>query len=317
MSFAAFSRQRQTRVIRKALQDLVGDVPIRLVTHGFNSTYRVMHPDGDAAVRLNINSRRTPRMVRGEVAFVQRAHDQGVQVPEPALIFGGGATTTVKIEGIPHDVPVAAYRWVEGRAPSEVCSPATTYNLGSTMSSLHRAAKGWKLPEGCDRPTYRDVLDGQPWRMTGSAAAEVRRRADEVLSSLGQPHLVHFDLHLGNVKIRDGRLTAYDFDDSVWGHPAADAAQTLFYFRWAPDVSRAESAFWEGLGANPETLGVDVSTIELLVAARAVLLANDILGSVSQEFILMAPRYVEVTELRLQYFLETGVYDPKVAKMKE
>ncbi len=314
-SFAEFSRHKQASAIRRALEGIVDASSVRLVLHGFNSTYRVQVGEHDLAVRLNINSRRTLPMVQGEVDFIQQAQKQGVRVPHPVPIFEGSPITTTRVEGLDHEVPVVAYAWMPGRSPSDACAPATLFKVGALMASLQQATKGWQTANTRQRPTYQEVLDGQPWRMTTPAATEVRERADAVIKSLGQPQLVHFDLHLSNVKLHQGALTVFDFDDSVWSHPAVDAAQSLFYFRRGKQAQQAETAFWQGFGMAVEDLGIDRETLELLIAARAVLLANEVLGSVSQELTQMAPAYAEVTERRLQHYLDTGIYDPKVAKM--
>lgn len=120
---------------------------------------------------------------------------------------------------------------------------------------------------------------------------------------------------MGNVKWYRGRLSVFDFDDSLMGLPIFDAYVTVFYLRCIKGGRELEAAYWKGLESSPEALGVTTSDFELLVASRSILLANELSRWDNAETLAIAPKYCEVTEKRLAHYFETGEFDPMVATM--
>jgi hypothetical protein len=165
----------------------------------------------------------------------------------------------------------------------------------------------------------KTVLDELPWRLPSVGPfQDVYDRANTILARLlkDQMQLVHFDLHFGNVKIRKGKMSVFDFDDCVFTHPAHDAAQAMYYLRREGINDRLEEAFWRGAGTTVEQMGVTREEFEYLVGARGVLLATDLLGTKNADLAAMAERYVEVTRKRLEHLLRTGEFDVRVASFK-
>lgn len=320
LRFEDASHLSQVRRIREGLAaHLAGfGVPVeevRLVNHGFNTTFRVRGPGLDAAVRVNVNSRRSVAAVRGELALVQFLGEAGVvAVPRPVPLFGGEALSALTVRGEERQLPVVAYGWVEGAIrPGSV---AKWGRIGEAMGRIQAATRGWTVPEGCERPVLRDCLDGQTWRLgeAGAVFRECAERANAVIERLraeAPAQVLHFDLHPWNVMERGGVVTVLDFDDSVWTHPAVDAAQSLYYLRRLGRAEEAERAFFSGLGGGPEALGVTAEEMEWLIGGRVVLLVNDILGAVTVELQREAAEYLEVSRGRLERLVATGRYEPR------
>ncbi|MFZ4507897.1 MAG: phosphotransferase enzyme family protein [Fimbriimonas sp.] len=319
MDFAALSNRQQIGLVRRALVKILpSHSSLSLATHSFNTTFRLQIGSDSFAIRVNINSQRTPSEVRGEVALVEVLAESGeVHVPRPAPIFDGSPITFVSVPGFEVPRPVVAYEWLSGRHFAD--SPRLWHRVGSSLRAIQRATKDLELPDGCERPVLKDVLDGLLWRLEGAEFSEALAIANAALESLNhQPRqLLHFDLHPGNLKVHEDQVSVFDFDDSVWSWTAADVAQSLFYARSARNSRESESEFWRGFGLKPEDLGTSMSQIEALVAGRALLLADDLAGTINAELREMIPRYLEVTRKRIRHFLSTGVFDPKVASMKD
>jgi hypothetical protein len=55
-----------------------------------------------------------------------------------------------------------------------------------------------------------------------AVAPELRERCAELMRSGPPPTLVHGDLHGGNIALRDGRLSIFDWTDACVGHPFID-----------------------------------------------------------------------------------------------
>ncbi len=325
--FSELKQRSQVGRVRRALDEVLArhrleGASVKLAAHAYNTTFRVTTDTFDAAVRVNVNSKRSFAEVRGEVAFVELVHRSGlVRVPEPLPIFGGKPYDTAEIAGFPTPCPVAAYRWIQGGAPSKSDPASAGKLLGETLRGLHSATEGVvQLPDGAERPVLGDVMDGLPMRLpTGGIFEEVLGRANEALDRLKvePPQLTHFDLHFGNVKVHEGKMWAYDFDDSLWAWKAADVAQSMFYLRSTTDPDTSEAAFWDGFGTPMKELGISTEDFEMLVAGRALLLANDFLGNVNAYLREIAPRYLRVTEKRLRNMLETGRFEPRSARFED
>jgi hypothetical protein len=325
VAYASMTERQQVRVVRSLLVSelskhgvLTPETSLEKVHHGFNTTFRLRGPGQDVAIRVNVNSRRTLAHVRGEISWMESVAETGrVSVPVPVPLFAGSALTTGWSEELACELTIVAFQWVKGRVASDPPSLRLAYAIGRAMRNLHEIAPGLELPKGADRPIYRDVLDGLPWLMGDEPALiETLERSNAVLQRLEKVsprQLCHFDLHFANVmRVKNG-ITLLDFDDSVWTWPAVDAAQTVYYTRCESDGSRLESEFWSGYGAKAIDLGVSEAEFESLVAGRQLLLANDVVQSVSAELVAIAPKYRTATVKRCQQFLETGRFDPRSA----
>lgn len=305
---------------------------LRLLNHGFNTTFRVDAADGRRfALRLNVNSRRTPANVRAEVAWVAAlARDTALPVPRPEPADspdGGEAVSFVPVPGLSEPRPAVLFSWLPGRELEHALNPDTVSQLGAATAVLHRhAAGGWELPAGTALEPARTVLLNSPPVLWGLAAVTHPDLSDELRDLLrvawerGEAALqrvwsrgrvparpLHFDLHPWNLKWHRGRLAVFDFDDSVLGHPVQDLAISLYYLRrskgWTPAWDAALRAGYEAQGGVwPE----DERTLEDLVAARAVLLANDVLQILNPDVRKEIPAFFARVLGRLRGWRQTG-----------
>lgn len=314
--FESLSHRRQLSLLHGLAEEAVArhglaGAQIDLWHHGFNTTYRVSLPSGGRyALRLNVNSSRSVEEVRGEIAWVEAlARDKAVWVPTPLRDSQGDHLVHLQHDAFDRPILGALFTWEEGRHAGKGLNPRHGRLLGQAMASLHRHAEGFQFPPGTERCPVVDVLDGGDWRLEESGLlAEVRDEANDVLARQTPRHVVHFDLHLNNVKLLGDRLLVIDFDDAVVSTPLVDAAQSVFYLRRSKNPEAVEAAFWEGLGGGPETMGSSWAEFESLVAGRAVLLLNEIFRAKTADLVAyQAPYHKTITE-RLERFRHTGRY---------
>lgn len=337
MSFASLSNRAQMAALRpvalSALREF-GVVPTRLrvINHAYNTTYSVETARGRFALRLNVNSHRTEEQLNAEVAWVSALASEfdvagsPVHFPIPQSTRSGEKIVHLPCEAMGREVPAVLYSWLEGRSPGGKAYLPVAEAMGLALRLMHEQAEGFALPEGASLLPVSSSLFNRPYRLDELAPdldhgmmRQVVQEADEILlRELAKPQRpIHYDLHAGNVKWGVGRLAVFDFDDCMMGRPLLDAAVSLFYLRGMGE--EVERRFWRGFSGTKqaalERFEATEREFETLVASRQV--------GLSQEFFLMttatwrdrAPRYAKVGEERIRRFMETGLFDPRVASL--
>jgi Ser/Thr protein kinase RdoA (MazF antagonist) len=295
---------------------------VELVRHEFNTTFRVDGADGGrAAVRVHTNSFSTPAHVVAQHSWMRAlAEDTDARLPVPFRAPSGDELVIVGGPG-GRDFVVVAASWLEGDDVGE-CDVEQAGALGRLMATMHAHAETWTLPTGGHLSRFTDPYFGDEDRLCAALAdrpdeaalvAWARSRCEEAMARAERsapPHVVHGDLHGGNLKWHDGALSVFDFDDCGIAGPALDLAIAAFYLRGSdPAVERALRTGYRDVRPLPV---VDDADTEALVAARQLLLANDLLQSRTEHLRAMAPEYLHRSVVRLAHWRETGrfVLDP-------
>ncbi|HJP84290.1 MAG TPA: phosphotransferase, partial [Fimbriimonadaceae bacterium] len=210
---------------------------------------------------------------------------------------------------------VVLYDWLDGRHFSNRIGRKGGHLIGRLIGRLHDHGQRFRFPPGASRPKMLDILDSVPWRLPEKGILrEMRDKAQSVMEKFANVprQVVHFDVHLGNLKIHRDEVSVFDFDDCLMAWPGLDIAQSMFYLRRSIHAEELERGLWEGLGKPLESYGLDREEFEVLVAGRALLLACDLLGNRNAELQKLAPQYVANTEVRIKNYLETGRFDTRL-----
>lgn len=325
MRFSELSTLRQLAQIRPyamvfATRFGLRPVKMRVANHGYNTTFRVTNEDGqDYALRVNINSVRQPEELRAEVAWVGSLAGLEcpiVAVPKPAL--DGEFVQFADWPWSDRRLAAVCYTWLPGRTIRGAASVQIATLVGQATRELHAHAGSLVLPGGARFHEIPGALFGRPLDLGPCAESidlgpfrEVAARAEEVYRKLRiQPRIpIHFDLHFGNMKFGRDRVYVFDFDDAVLGWPAIDSSVTHYYWRAKPNSLELDKAYWATGVMSPEAQGITAAEHEMLVAARGVFLANELVQMVTSDVQAVTPRFIKTTELRLTDFLATGRLD--------
>ncbi|HWA83797.1 MAG TPA: phosphotransferase [Fimbriimonadaceae bacterium] len=318
--FASLTERGQVGRLRAAAPEVCREFGIeparlRLLTHLFNTTFRVDSPDGRRfALRMNVNSQSSLAQIRAEVEWVEALQGR-LDLAQPVRTPSG--TPVVSKEGI-LDRPIhcVLYSWLGGRLAAKAATPRTLFLLGQAMGEMHRHAASWQIPSECRFKALPDLLYGEAYALPpGGALERTLARGAEIFERLARrPRIpVHYDLHLYNAKVCRGRVYVFDFDDAVLAWPAADLAVSLFYLRGFPDAEELEASFRGGAGVDLAEEGVTEEELEVLVACRGIFLANAMAGMINPKLAAQRGRYLDVTERRLAAFEQTGRFDPRIA----
>lgn len=297
---------------------------VRLLSHGFNTTFAVCSRDERYALRLNTNSVRSREEISAEVAWTSALSQRDdVWVPTPFRTSAGAPMAELEWDELGRPLYAVLYSWLPGRVAYPVASPRIAEQLGRATRALHRHALDWRPPPGAALKAFDSILFHKPLRLVERGFCgdlgvfkEVECRANNVLRRLASKARmpIHSDLHLQNLKVQRGKVSVFDFDDCCVGHPLIDVAVSLFYLRRTVSCDGMEEAYWRGLDLAPSDLSSDEDR-EALTAGRGLMLCNELFDMQTADIIAVAADYAKVTEIRLRHYLDTGRFDPNIASL--
>lgn len=293
---------------------------LRLLNHGFNTTFRVDTTDGRRfALRLNVNSRRTDSFIGAEMAWLAAlAEETDLWVPVPQRTHDGALLTHVHSPDLDRHLPAALFSWLPGRDLGDDASDVQMRAVGRATAALHAHGERWQPPPGTSLPPIDTVLMDLPYQLghdhpllssadhqlIDEAFERVQRQYDALFAGVDRQPL-HADLHVWNLKWHRGRLAVFDFDDSGIGVPAQDLAISAYYLR---DNAAQEAALLEGYQELRSLPPFTSEQYEAMVASRNLVLLNDVVTTTNAEFLAILPRYVPNSIIKLRAYLETGVF---------
>lgn len=289
---------------------------LEVLLHAYNTTYSLEAVTGERfALRINTNSSSVPSEVLAQQSWqLALAEETPVQVPSPLRTTDGAWFAAVPSSVLGRELLVTCATWLEGDDVGEP-SPEVAHELGRAMALLHGQAAGWQLPDGATMPLFDTPLFGDPDLLATAdldpGQHEVLRSAADLASAAferqyaGAPVIpLHADLHGGNLKWHEERLSVFDFDDCGLGVPALDVAISTFYLRGTDGAP--ELAMRDGYATVAPLPDLSPEDFEALVASRQLLLANSMLTSTTSQFREMARTYLPTSVDRLRHWLDTG-----------
>jgi Ser/Thr protein kinase RdoA (MazF antagonist) len=326
VAFEELSTASQVRRLRPAAFAALAAWPIevarlRLLHHGFNTTFRVDTTGGRRfALRLNVNSRRSDANILAETSWVAAlATDTDLRVPVPMATHAGGLVTHVASAALGRDLPAVLYSWLPGPDLDDLdVTEAQMREVGRAMATLHGHATTWSLPAGAELAVIDTVLmdsadniaadhpllSSERRAVIDAASARAATHLAEIFAGQS-PMVLHTDLHNANLKWCRGRLYVFDFDDTALGLPVQDLAIAAYYLR---DDLHLEAALLEGYQALRPLPAYTQDQFEAFVAARNIVLLNDLLAIGTADLRALLGRYVPNTVAKLRQYLDTGQY---------
>lgn len=294
---------------------------MRLINHGFNTTYRVVDQRCTPfALRINIGSFSKVGQLSSEAEWVSAIDTDGVAPVAKSQTTKSGA----KVARVPgpqgRDVDALLYSWLPGQLAYIAPTPDILLQLGEITFRLHEHARSWAIPEGVEFARFKNHLYGYDWVIDPpNIVVEHLEKANAVLEMAKKIEQIpiHFDLHLRNVMVHRGKIAIIDFDDCLITTPAMDPAISLFYLRSNPNAEELEAAYWEGLGKTWEDFGLTKDEFELLVVGRAIFMINELARMSNARMRDIASRFRRAAVIWLEHFATTGTFDPRVARLQD
>ena len=236
MAHAVEQRPKWTRlpVARAALQRWSGfsEAKIRLITFGENTTWKIVGNNGAHALRIYRPGRWTDEQILLEHTLMHAlGEDFGVYAP----YSGVDGETLQLVPGT--KLRAALYPWVPGRLYFKQPKLKRVRRLGHYIASLHNHLADKRLRDDIRSWDFASLID-QPMEATRASWAKelpeepFPEELEEWAKSCKQTwqklspssNLLHADLHMGNIKWSQQRMSCIDFDDCGWAPLPYDLA---------------------------------------------------------------------------------------------
>lgn len=314
--------RRLRKMAFEALEHYNLDVKrLRMLTNATNGIFRIDTTDNEKYVLRIADPMGCHDLleIQSEIMWLTSLSEEpDLNVPQPLMAQDGSWVITVKTEGVPELRHCAVFSWLPGIDLSQRLYPENLYKLGEATAALHRQAETFSPADGFHVRTldkvfpYSDpgfsyvepvvIFDDAHIHLFPPSRREVYLQAAErieaTLDELYRDpsgsgiHITHNDLHQWNVKVFRNKIAILDFEDLAWGHPVQDIATTLFYFQGPEENADLIQAYRQGYTSQLSWPEDYPGQIDILIAARGMMLVNYLLCSKNPEDQAYAPGYV-------------------------
>jgi Ser/Thr protein kinase RdoA (MazF antagonist) len=274
IDFAGLTRRGQIRRLRRVAKQAllrygIEPTSLSLLGHTFNTTFRVISPDGGRFVLHILRPTEAPMSesqsqarVESELWWLDRVRAElRLSVPAPVRTPSGEGVVTVAVEGMGPPRLCTLFHWLDGRFLRGRLVPAHLEAVGRLTARLHTLSAHLRVPTWFDRPSV-DQADAKTEEAVARlfthhvspGAAEVMRavfrrvrRAQQELG--GGPDtfgLVHADIHQKNYLFGNGEVGLIDFGDCGWGHYLYDLAVTVSELEGLPHRTNLRAGLLAG-----------------------------------------------------------------------
>ena len=247
--FATLTPQSQRRRLQTLAQSALAhyDLRVRRCTRVGDSTnliYRIDTADGrQLALRLATPGWRTLNDLQAEALWLEAlARDTDLCMPNIVRAKNGEAVITTSADGIPAPRYATLMTWLPGPLLSKHLTETNLVKMGNLFARMQIHGKTWQPPAGFAAGRFvRKYSRGEPDVLFDEAQMDaftprtlailqrVRDNVDAAYANMDPADLrvIHCDLWHANIKVHQGRLCPFDFEDTIWGYRLHDIAMAL------------------------------------------------------------------------------------------
>lgn len=302
-----------------------------VVYHRFdtNLLYRLTASSGERFIlRLAYPGWRSFADLWSEAAWLDAlARDTGIPAPRVIQARSGERVLPMLVEGVPDAWNVTLMSWLPGRLMGHSLTERNLEKMGVLFAALHQHGAAWTPPDGFTTRRFEHWLSrgeenlivdtGNPElaaRQAGLMAAvptsardlleKLHHRVESAYAAIDRADLrvIHCDLWHDNIKLHQGVLYPFDFEDTVWGFRAHDIAMAMLDLLETVGEERYVTllaAFRRGYSAQ---LSWPDDPIEPLQVGRLLWKVNWVARRQPQWLVNMIERHLPV----LEHYARTG-----------
>ena len=205
-----------------------------------NAVYRYERDGAAAILRLTHSSHRTAPLIQAELDWIRFLNAGGVPAVLPLATQDG--QWLVEIPAAEGSLIAVLWQFAPGGPPqAEDFTPDLYRKMGQLIGQMHRLSVDYVVPDAAAK-RYEWFEEDAPERLLaglGHEDAAVRERLEQSWAEMrgwarGRDvyHLVHCDVHAGNIFLDNGQIHLFDFDDCCYHWRAYDIANALYYALW-------------------------------------------------------------------------------------
>jgi Ser/Thr protein kinase RdoA (MazF antagonist) len=297
----------------------------RIAYHGFatNLFYRVTTASGERfMLRLAVPGWRTFEDLQSEALWLNAlCHETDIPVPGIVPARSGEVVLPVCQPGIPNVWNTTLMRWVPGRLLGHYLTEHNLEKMGRLFAGLHHHGAAWIPPAGFTTRRFEHwlsrgednlIIDGGQSApgvppATGVVALPSRlrdilermhRHVESAYAAIDRSDLrvIHCDLWHDNVKLHQGVLHPFDFEDTVWGFRTHDIAMAMLDLLEATDETRYSELLAAFRRGYQDLMAWPDDRIEPLQIGRLLWKINWVARHQPQWLVNMVERHVPVFE---------------------
>lgn len=205
-----------------------------------NAVYRYERNGAAAIFRLTHSSHRTAPLIQAELDWIRYLAAGGVPAVLPIATQSGQWLVEIPVaEG---SLIAVLWQFAPGGPPQvEDFTPDLYRQMGQLIGQMHRLSVGYDVPDAAAK-RFEWFEEADPERLLaglGGEDAVIRERIEQSCAEMrgwerGREvyHLVHCDVHAGNIFLHNGQIHLFDFDDCSYHWRAYDIANALYYALW-------------------------------------------------------------------------------------
>lgn len=264
MPYDSLSRAGRLRRVHRLAQEAIScydldDPKLQFFAANTNLLYQVTTSSGRRLMlRMASPGWRTFEDLRSEAMWLQAlASDTSIGAPGVIPARDGRLVLPMSSPEVRGVRNATLMTWVPGRSLKHHLTPAYLAKMGALFAELHNHGATWFPPEGFTTRRFEHWLSrGEPNLIAGSGASDqdystteaapppeppaipgehrdLLMRTDAVVEATYQAidradlRVIHCDLWHENIKVHQGALRPFDFEDTIWGFRSHDIAMAM------------------------------------------------------------------------------------------
>lgn len=311
--------------------DFTKNAKLRLLNYSENITYLVESPESPykTVLRVNRPGYHSKTELEAELFWVEAILESSdIIVPKPLAGKNGGFVQVIAKDRYGNPYHCVMFTFLEGNAPDEENEQGLVQEfekLGYITAQLHRQSEAWALNNPIKRPTWNfdTMLGSKPkwgkWQeglgITSERMQLFQKVADTIqyrLETLGATPdrygLIHADLRLANLLVKDDAIQVIDFDDCGYSWYLYDLATALSFIEHKDYVPELIQAWLTGYKRVRELSKAEEAEIPTFIMLRRLLLVAWIGSHIDNDTAQsMGEKYTEQTvKLAFDYLSQFG-----------
>jgi Ser/Thr protein kinase RdoA (MazF antagonist) len=249
-------------------------------------------------LRITDTAHRQPENLVSEAVWIEYLAKNGIPVAIPIQTLAKDYLVISK------DPPcyLMLFQKATGHTPTHKdATDSFIRSWGEIMGKMHRLASDFSPPAAFTRTNLLTSFSSL-WNLVSDKVDPSIALYYESIMKTCQAFptdnhyygLIHYDLHMGNFFVDDGKMIIFDFDDMQYGWFVYDIAMTLYYWFWGADRK-----------------GSSLSTNQTARAEDAVRFLRLFLAGYSKAFPLpddwleMIPTFLVIRQMELYFVFES------------